>query len=211
VFIEEGRSVKTMEEAGSVSSVKLMTPNIDQETGEVIFENDLSNAKFDVAVDVGPTSSSKKAATVRALTGMMQVAQDPETLQVLGAMAMMNMEGEGIADVRSFFRRRLVNMGVVRPTEEEMLQMQEQAANAQPDPQTQYMMAAAEQASAEAAKARADTVWTVAKAEETQAKTMKTISEIDEIDQRQALQVIDRFGAALQPQQQQPQQGQPLM
>ena len=211
VFIEEGRSVKTMEEAGSVSSVKLMTPNIDQETGEVIFENDLTNAKFDVAVDVGPTSSSKKAATVRALTGMMQVAQDPETLQVLGAMAMMNMEGEGIADVRSFFRRRLVNMGVVKPTEEEMMQMQEQAANAQPDPQTQYMMAAAEQASAEAAKARADTVWTVAKAEETQAKTMKTISEIDEIDQRQALQVIDRFGAALQPQQQQPQQGQPLM
>jgi hypothetical protein len=40
---------------------------------------------------------------------------------------------------------------------------------------------------------------------------MKTISEIDEIDQRQALQVIDRFGAVLQPQQQQPQQGQPLM
>ena len=211
VFIEEGRSVKTMEEAGSVSSVKLMTPNIDQETGEVIFENDLTKAKLDVAVDVGPTSSSKKAATVRALTGMMQVAQDPETLQVLGAMAMMNMEGEGIADVRSFFRRRLVNMGVVRPTEEEMMQMQEQAANAQPDPQTQYMMAAAEQASAEAAKARADTVLTVAKAEETQAKTMKTISEIDEIDQRQALQVIDRFGAVLQPQQQQPQQGQPLM
>jgi hypothetical protein len=211
VFIEEGRSVKTMEEAGSVSSVKLMTPNVDEESGEVYYENDLSNAKFDVAVDVGPTSSSKKAATVRALTGMMQVAQDPETLQVLGAMAMMNMEGEGIADVRSFFRRRLVNMGVVRPTEEEMMQMQEQAANAQPDPQTQYMMAAAEQASAEAAKARADTVWTVARAEETQAKTMKTISEIDEIDQRQALQVIDRFGAALQPQQQQPQQGQPLM
>jgi hypothetical protein len=211
VFIEEGRSVKTITDTGEVSNIKLMTPNIDDETGEVIFENDLTNAKFDVAVDVGPSSSSKKAATVRALTGMMQVAQDPETLQVLGAMAMMNMEGEGISDVRSFFRRRLVNMGVVKPTEEEMMELQAQQANAMPDPQSQYMMAAAEQASAEAAKARADTVLTVAKAEETQAKTMKTISEIDEIDQRQALQVIDRFGAVLQPQQQQPQQGQPLM
>jgi hypothetical protein len=205
VFIEEGRSVKTLTETGEVSNVKLMTPNIDEETGEVIFENDLTNAKFDVAVDVGPSSSSKKAATVRALTGMMQVAQDPETLQVLGAMAMMNIEGEGVADVRSFFRRRLVNMGVVKPTEEEMMELQAQQANAIPDPQSQYMMAAAEQASAEAAKARADTVLTVAKAEETQAKTIKTISEVDEIDQRQALQVIDRFGAVLQPQQQQPQ------
>jgi hypothetical protein len=211
VFVEEGRSVKTITDTGEVSNIKLMTPNIDDETGEVIFENDLTNAKFDVAVDVGPSSSSKKAATVRALTGMMQVAQDPETLQVLGAMAMMNMEGEGISDVRSFFRRRLVNMGVVKPTEEEMMELQAQQANAMPDPQSQYMMAAAEQASAEAAKARADTVLTVAKAEETQAKTMKTISEIDEIDQRQALQVIDRFGAVLQPQQQQPQQGLPLM
>jgi hypothetical protein len=32
-------------------------------------------------------------------------------------MAMMNMEGEGIGDVRDYFRMRLVKMGVIKPTD----------------------------------------------------------------------------------------------
>ena len=43
-------------------------------------ENDLSKASFEVIVDVGPSSTSKRAGTVRALTGMMTLPQDPETL-----------------------------------------------------------------------------------------------------------------------------------
>jgi hypothetical protein len=205
IFVEEGRNIKAIGKQGEVSTVELMRPVIG-ETGETEFENDLSQANFDIAVDVGPSSSSKKAATVRAITGMMTITQDPETMQVLGSMAMMNMEGEGVSEVRDFFRKRLVNMGAVKPTEEEMQAMQAQAAQAQPDPQTQYMMAAANQADAEASKARADTVLTVAKAEETQAKTLKTMAEISEVDRKQAFEDLQLLGSAFQGQQPQEQQ-----
>jgi hypothetical protein len=66
VYVEEGRQMKVITDNGDTDSVTLMQPTIDQETGEVKMANDLGAAKFDVDVDVGPSSSSKRAATVRA-------------------------------------------------------------------------------------------------------------------------------------------------
>ena len=185
VYIEDSRKMKVVTEDGATDSVELMTPMIDEDTGEVLAENDLSRAKFDVAVDVGPSSSSKRAATVRALTGMMTITQDPETLQVLGAMAMMNLEGEGVSDVQDYFRKRMIKMGVVKPTDAEAQQLMEeaQAAGQQKDPNATYLEAAAEEAVAKAAQARASTVKTVADAELSRAKTAETIAKASQIDQ----------------------------
>jgi hypothetical protein len=133
---------------------------------------------MDVNVEVGPSSSSKRAATVRALTGMMQITQDPETSQVLQAMAMMNMEGEGIGDVRDYFRKRLVKMGVVKPTDEEAQEMTVELQGQPQDPNAVFLQAAAEEAQAKAAKARADVLNTVAQAELNQAKTVETLAKV---------------------------------
>ena len=198
VYVEEGRKMKGVGKQGEVSTVELMRPVIG-ESGERELENDLVEAKFDVAVEVGPSSSSKRAATVRAITGMMTITQDPETLQVLGAMAMMNMEGEGISEVRDYFRKKLLRMGVVEPTEEEATTMAEEQANAQPDANTLYLQAAAQEAVSAAEKNQADTVLNLARAEETRAKTMKTLTEVDATEQKQALEVLDRFGQPPQP------------
>ena len=151
----------------------MMTPAI-SEIGEVIMENDLSKASFDVDVDVGPSSSSKRSATVRALTVMMQITADPEMQSVLGSMAMMNMEGEGISEVREFFRQKLIRMGVVKPTEAEAEEIMAAMQNQKPDPNAVFLQAAAEEATAKAAKARADVVKTIADAELTQARVLET-------------------------------------
>jgi len=198
VYIEEGRQMKVITDNGDTDSVTLMQPTIDQETGEVKMANDLGAAKFDVDVDVGPSSSSKRAATVRALTGMMQITQDPETLQVLGAMAMMNMEGEGVGDVQDYFRKRLIRMGVVKPTdaEAEALMAEMQAAGQQQDPNAIFLQAAAEEAVAKAARARADTVETIASAELKRAQTAETIAKASEIDQNIALTTIEALEQA---------------
>lgn len=187
VFVESGRKMKSVGKQGEIQSVELLKPMVNQETGEIETENDLADARFDVAVEVGPSSSSKRAATVRALTGMAAITDDPETKQVLGAMAMLNMEGEGISDVRDYFRGKLLRMGVVKPTEEEAQQLAAAAQNAKPSPNDLYLQSAAEAEQARAVKARADTVLTVAKADETQANTMKILSEIEEKDSRLAL------------------------
>ncbi len=193
VLVEEGRKMKSIGPQGEIQSVELAKPMIN-EKGEIGIENDLSDAEFDVSVDVGPSSSSKRAATVRALTGMASLTDDAETKQVLGAMAMMNMEGEGITEVRDYFRKKLLRMGVVKPTEEEQRAMAEEAQNAKPNPNEQYLQAAADEATANATQARAKTILTIAQADETKAKTMKTLAEVNSSEQRQAIEVIEKLG-----------------
>lgn len=178
VMVEEGRKVKGIGAQGEVESIELMKPVISQ-NGEVEHENDLSEAEFDIAIQIGPTSTSKRQATVRSLTNMMAITQDQETQQVLTAMTMMNMEGEGVGEVRDYFRKKLLRMGVVQPTEEEAQQLAAEAAQSnQPDAQSLYLMEAAKQAEAEAGRAEADTLLKAANVRKTEAQTMEILSNI---------------------------------
>jgi hypothetical protein len=190
IYIEDKRKMKTIAPTGEAGMVELMQPNIDQETGAVVMENDLTSATFDVIADVGPSSSTKRQATVRALTGMLQITQDPETAQVLTAMAMMNMEGEGISDANSYFRKKLLRMGVVKPTDNEAEELMAEMQGQPQDPNALYLQAAAEEATAKAAQARANTVKTVADAELSRAKTVETLSNVDMDSQDHALKMM---------------------
>jgi predicted secreted Zn-dependent protease len=187
IYTEDKRKMKTVAPTGEAGMVELMQPTIDQETGEVVMANDLTSATFDVIADVGPSSSTKRQATVRALTGMLQITQDPETAQVITAMAMMNMEGEGISDANAYFRKKLLRMGVVKPTDMEAEELMAEMQGAPQDPNAMYLQAAAENETAKAAKARADTVETVASAELKRAQTLETLGKVDETAQNMAL------------------------
>jgi len=200
IYVEEKRKMKTVGAMEEVGSVELMKPSIDEETGELIYENNLGDALFDVAVDVGPSSASRRDATVRALTGMMQVTTDPTTQQVLQAMAIMNMEGEGIGDIKEYFRKQLVQMGVLKPSEEEQQQMMEAQANVQQDAQTTYLLAEAAKSQAQAIQAQANTEYTLARSEETKAKTIQTLSSVDIDERKSAIETAEKIGAAIQPQ-----------
>jgi hypothetical protein len=205
IYVEEGRKMKVIGRTEEVSTVELMRPKV-SETGEVIMENDLSRAKFDVNVDVGPSSSSKRAATVRALTGMMAITDDPQTKQVLQAMAMMNMEGEGIGDVRDFFRKQLLRLGVVKPTEQEaeVLAQEQQMQSQQVDANSIFLQAAAEEATAKAAQARASVIKTVADAGLAKAKTAETLAKTGVEQQNMVMTEIEAAQQAAQGEQIQP-------
>jgi hypothetical protein len=205
IYVEEGRKMKVIGRTEDVNTVELMKPMV-SDTGEVILENDLSRAKFDVNVDVGPSSSSKRAATVRALTGMMAITDDPQTKQVLQAMAMMNMEGEGIGEVRDFFRKQLLRLGVVKPTEQEaqMLMEEQQMRGQQQDPQAVFLQAAAEEATAKASQARASVIKTVADAGLSKAKTAETLAKTGVEQQNMVMTEIEAAQQAVQGQEIQP-------
>ncbi|CAB4141530.1 Phage P22-like portal protein [uncultured Caudovirales phage] len=203
VYVEEGRRMKVINAAEEADMVDLMKPMV-SETGEVVLENDLSQAKFDVVADVGPSSSSKRQATVRALTGMMAISDDPETKQVLQAMAMLNMEGEGIGDVRDFFRKKLLRMGVVKPTEQEAEQMMIELQGQPQDPNAVFLQAAAEEAIAKAAQARASTIKTVADAGLSRAKTAETLAKTSLEQQNLVLTEIEAAQQAVMGQEIQP-------
>jgi len=202
ILVEPGRKMKAVGLQGDLSTVELGRPVLNEESGEIEYENDMSDAKFDVAVDVGPSSASKRQATVRSLLGMIQISQDPETRMVLTAMAMMNMDGEGISDVRGYFRSKLVQMGVIEPTKEEAAEMSEAMQNQQPDPQAVYLEAEAAKSQAQAVKAQADTEYTFARAEETRAKTIETLASVENEQRESAVKTAESLQDIVQGSQQ---------
>lgn len=177
LYVEEGRRMKTIGKQDEVDSAELSRPVIGESGIE--YENDLTKASFDVGVDVGPTSSSKKSAIVRQLQALLPFTNDPDDLKVLLAMIYMNMEGEGIKDFRNYYRKYLVKIGVVEPTDEEQQELIVAAQNQPPDPQAELANALAQESQAKAMKAQADTYLTAAKTEQTKADTAKTIASME--------------------------------
>ena len=192
IYVEDDRDLKVMTQQKDIESIRLMEPVINEDSGSVEYANDFSKAKFDLYVSVGPSTDSKRAATVRALTGMLQMATDPADQAVITAMTMMNMEGEGIDDIRKFYRKKLLGMGAIEPTKEEAEEMAAAAAQRQqqPDPQQTYLQALSTESMAKAQKATADTMLTAAKTEQTKAETAATMAEMDTKDQRATVETI---------------------
>lgn len=199
LYVEDGRKMKVVGNQDEIDSIELFKPIYNEASGEVERANDLTKAKFDVAIDIGPTSSSKRSATVRSLTNMLPLMGDPMDQQVLGSMIMMNMEGEGVNEVREYYRKKLLRLGVVEPTKEEAQQLAQEAQNQQPDANTLYLQSEAEKNKSLAIKAQADTELAIARAEETKAKAIDLMTRLD-MDERQAvLEAISQLG--MQPQQ----------
>lgn len=195
VYVEEKRSMKTVGNDGKVSSIELSSPIMKE--GKIEYENDLSEAKFDITADVGPSSTTKRQVTVKDLISMIQVTSNPEDIQVLGSMVMMNMEGEGLSETRDYYRQKLIRMGVVKPTDEEALKLAEEASNQQPNTQDLYFQAEAQKSEALAKKAGADTILTLAKVEDTQAKTVETLAKVDREDREQLIQTVEKLHEAI--------------
>jgi hypothetical protein len=196
LYVEYGRNVKILNNDDEQSYVELGKKTM-TESGEIEYLNDISKANHDISVGVGPTSQSKKDAIVRSLTNMMQVTSDQETVNILSSLAMMNMDGEGVSNVKKYFRKKLVLSGVLEPTEEEAQQMAAAAQDQQPDANTLYLQAAAQNEAAKAQKAQADTVLTMAKAEESQAKTAETLAGIERDDQEQLIEMVEKMNKAV--------------
>lgn len=175
LYVEEGRKMKMLGEMMNIESVTLAQPIIGDD-GKLNLRNDLSRADFDVTVDVGPSFASKRDATVRALTGVLQMVTDPAEAKILQSLILMNMEGEGLGEVNEYYRKQLVTLGVLPPSEEEMQAMEAAAGQPQePDPQTVFLESEAEKNLAQAELDRA-------RALEIAAKVDKTVAEVDNVD-----------------------------
>ncbi|MDK6077930.1 portal protein [Massilia varians] len=196
---EPGRKMKTIDQADQTGTIELLKPMVNKETGETYKAYDLSKAKFDVVPDVGPSSSSRRAATVRSLINVLQMTTDPEAQAVLLAMIMMNMEGEGMADVRAFYRRKLVTMGVIPPTEEEKEELAAAQANQPEDPNALFLQASAKKALADAQKTLKDGNLVDAKVAQAHADTIATLAGIEQGREQHAVDLAQRFAAAAAP------------
>jgi hypothetical protein len=197
VFIEPGRKLKALDRQGNPESVEILKKIIGKKTNSLEIENDLSEARFDVAVEVGPTSSSRKQSTVRTVMSMIPLVQDPELQQALALLAASNMEGEGLEEFTNYLRKRSISMGIVKPNEEELAEIEEAAQNQRPDANTEFLQASAKEAEAKAKKTEADTIQSLAKTELVKADTVATMAGIEQADKKLALEASTAIGKTI--------------
>jgi sulfur relay (sulfurtransferase) DsrC/TusE family protein len=198
-YVEENRKMKGMDEQGKPIKIELNRPVLNKESGEIEYENDLTEESFDVMAVVGPTSISRKQSAVRALSAVLQATTDPETAQVISSSIMLNMEAEGIGEIRDYFRQKLIRMGAVKPNEDEQKQMMEeqQAASQQPpDPNTMYLIAAAQKEQAGAEKLKADTMQSLAKTDEIKVGIAESVQDMKIAGETNYLDTLDRLQAS---------------
>lgn len=181
LYDEKGRKMRVVTAAGADSTIELKRPNVDDK-GESITENDLTAGSYDVYADVGPSMTTRRDSTVRALSGMLQFVEDPSDRAAISGSIVLNLDGEGLEDLKAYQRQKLLAIGAVKPNEEEKPQMMAPQQNQQPDANTQYLQAAADKEIAQAEESRAKT-------DKLKADTAKTLADIDaqKIDQMLAL------------------------
>lgn len=152
------REVRVVNEDGTDDIALMNAQVVDRQTGQVVALNDLSTGRYDVTVDVGPSYTARRDATVAALTNVLgtMLPQDPDTGIVRGII-LDNMDGEGLDDFKEYNRKKLLVAGVVKPRNESEAQMIAQAQaeqQQQPNPDMVNAMANDKLATAEMVKAQ---------------------------------------------------------
>lgn len=200
VYVEKGRKLKTVSPTGQTGQAELMRPILNKD-GKVERELDFAKADYDIVAEVGPSSSTKRMALFRSASTMAMRATDPQQAALWGLVAVMNYEGEGLADVREWARKQLVAMGAMKPTKQDLLEQQQAAAaqgEAQPDPNMMLAGAMAAEAEAKAVKAQAETEKAVAQTEGLRAETAATLAQIPLDQQAQAVENAIKIQEALE-------------
>ena len=169
IYVEEGRMMKTVDKEGRVGSERMMLNN-----GEGGYDNDLAASGMDVNIEVGPTSATKRQSIVNSTVNLLGVSQDPENRLVLETTALRNLDGEGMGEIREYARKKLLQIGIGEPTDEDIQAAQAAAQQPQePTPNDQYLLAEAQKAEAEAQKAQADIQLKIAQAQKTAAEAQQ--------------------------------------
>jgi hypothetical protein len=173
VYCEEGRAVETMSEEGDDGEAILHQDYTDQQGNHRVI-NDFATGKYKVICTVTEATATRRDKAVRAALNTAQAAQavgDQELGTVALLTAVMNQDGEGTSDFQRYARKRLVAMGIVEPTDDEKVQMEQAAEQQQqPDPMAAVAAADAQLKGAQAQKALADT-------DQSKAKTILTMAQ----------------------------------
>lgn len=208
------REVRVVNEDGTDDIALMNAKVVDRQTGQVVALNDLSTGRYDVTVDVGPSYTARRDATVAALTSVLSTMapQDPDA-GIIRGLIMENMDGEGLDDYKEYNRNKLLTAGVVKPRnakEQALVQQAQAAAQSQPDANMVLAQAQMVAAQAEAQKANNETAQTQIKAftaqqdaMESQANTVYKLAQARNIDDKAVMEAIRLLKDVAESQQQQ--------
>lgn len=193
IYDEEMRELTGLTHDDQDQEIVINKPTV--KDGKFAYENDMQNGKYKVSVDIGEAFSTQRDKTIRQLITMLPAVQDQQTQGALTNTILANQDGEGMRDLSKFARKKLVEMGVAEPTEDEKAQIaqaQAMAGQQPPDPQSQYFIAEAQKSIAIAEKQKADTMKTLAQVDDTRADTATKLFSLEQgmAQQQQTMQAM---------------------
>lgn len=201
------REVRVVNDDGTDDIALMNAQVVDRQTGNVVALNDLSTGRYDVTVDVGPSYTARRDATVSALTQVLQtmLPQDPMR-PVIQGIILDNLDGEGMDDFKEFNRKQLLTSGAIKPRnqkEQQIVQQAQAAQQQQPNPEMVAAMAQDKLANAELQKAANEQADIQVKAFKAQTDAQVAAAKVVEIlasadskqkeDIREALKLLSQF------------------
>ncbi|MEU9065238.1 portal protein, partial [Streptomyces sp. NPDC048430] len=208
------REVRVVNEDGTDDIALMNAQVVDRQTGRVVALNDLSTGRYDVTVDVGPSYTARRDATVSVLTNVLNSMLPTDPLRpAIQGIIMDNLDGEGLEDFKEFNRKQLLTSGIAKPRnqeEQQIVQQAQMAAQNQPNPE--MVLAQAQMVAAEAENKKADnaTRETVSKAftaqqdaQESQANVVYKLSQAQNINKKGVMDAIQLLNDLLKSQQEQ--------
>jgi len=133
------RKVKGMAPDGTEKEIEIMEAVIDEDSGDIVYLNDLRNVAFDVRSEIGKSYTSQKEQTSSEI-GEMLLAMPPDDpmRRALMLKRLELIDGVNFDDIRKHARKQLILDGITEPdTDEEKALLEQQAEQAQqPDAAT---------------------------------------------------------------------------
>lgn len=111
------RQVRILGEDGAEKAVDVNRVVLDEQTGQPVTLNDMSQGRFDISVTVGPSYTTQR---MEAAEAMMQLANDPSPIGMVAKYGFIkNLDAPMLEDVRKAARKVLVSQGLLDPEEGE--------------------------------------------------------------------------------------------
>ena len=150
------RTMRILYEDNSFEMATINQPVIDQQTGEVVMLNDLSQGVYDVICKAGPSFKNRQQETLEMIIEMAKV--DPTIMQIAGDVMMQNINSPAADQIAERKRDQMLKAGMIpmsQLTDEEQAQMQQQMAQQGQQQDPASIMAQAEMLKGQAEMARA--------------------------------------------------------
>jgi hypothetical protein len=131
------RAMRLMYEDGTYEMADINQTVIDQDTGDVVVVNDLSQGVYDVVCQAGPAFQNRQQETLAALTEIAKI--DPSIMQIGGDVMLNNINTPAAKTLAERKRAQMVQQGLIPPSqltdeEKEELQQRQAAQGQQQDP-----------------------------------------------------------------------------
>jgi hypothetical protein len=150
------RTMRILYEDNSYEMAEINQPIIDQQTGEVVILNDLSQGVYDVICKAGPSFKNRQQETLEMIIEMAKV--DPTIMQIAGDVMMQNINSPAADQIAERKRDQMLKSGMIpqsQLTEEEMAAMQQQMSQQGEQQDPASVMAQAEMLKGQADMMRA--------------------------------------------------------